>query len=303
MATVEQRLYERDVGPIGPAVERTLATVDIKGSTSPGDAVAVAVGSRGISELPSIVEGVIGHLRRYNLKPFIVPAMGSHGGGTAEGESKVLARLGITESTVGAPIKAGSDVVQIGTLDPGPPVVVARHAASADHIVVVNRVKPHTKFRAPIESGLTKMLTVGLGKARGATLYHQAAVNHGFTILQDAAALILKNFSVLFGLAVLEDGRRHVAKITSVTPEGWFETEQALLKEALAMFPVIPFDGLDILIVDEIGKHISGIGMDSNVTGRHRDIIGDFFVAPHVKRIFVRDLSPHSDGNATGIGL
>jgi hypothetical protein len=176
-------------------------------------------------------------------------------------------------------------------------------AAEADHLVVINRVKPHTKFHGPIESGLTKMLTVGLGKGEGAATYHKAAVQHSFSILHDAARHIIEKRSVLFGLAILEDGYSNVSRIHAVGPENWHPEESKLLEEARLMMPRIPFDPLDILIVDEIGKEISGIGMDSNVTGRHRDIVGDFFASPHVKRIFVRNLSSESDGNANGIGL
>jgi hypothetical protein len=229
--------------------------------------------------------------------------MGSHGGNTPEGERSVLARLGIDESRMKVPILPSKDVVSIGSLDIGIPILMDKGAAEADHIVVINRVKPHTKFHGPIESGLTKMLTVGLGKDKGAGTYHKAAVQHTFSILHDAARHILEERSVLFGLAILEDGHKNVSQIRAVGPENWHQAESKLLEEARVMVPRIPFDAIDVLIVDEIGKEISGIGMDSNVTGRHRDIVGDFFTPPHAKRIFVRNLSPESDGNANGIGL
>lgn len=303
MAYIEQRLHDRQVDSVSGATVSALDDMHIDGSTRAGDSIAVAVGSRGISQISTIVRETVRYLQDHGLKPFIVPAMGSHGGNSADGELAVLARLGITESSVAAPVKAGLDVVEIGTLDIGVPIMMARHAALADHIVVINRVKPHTKFHASIESGLTKMLTVGLGKGAGASLYHRAAVRHTFAILQDAARYILKQCPVLFGIGVLENGYRQVASIASVTPDNWFDAEQALLVQARSMLPTIPFDAIDVLIIDEIGKEISGIGMDSNVTGRHRDIVGDVLTAPHVKRIFVRDLSPNSDGNANGIGL
>jgi hypothetical protein len=242
-------------------------------------------------------------MKKEGLKPFIVPAMGSHGGNTTKGEISVLASLGITESAMGVPIDTTSEVLEIGRLDIGVPILMARCAATANHIVVINRVKPHTKFHGSIESGLTKMLTVGLAKGPGAAVYHRAAVQHTFAILEDAADRILKSRSVLFGLAILEDGYQNVARICAVRPKNWFEAERTLLKDSRVMMPRIPFDLIDILIIDEIGKDISGIGMDSNVTGRHRDIVGNSFTAPHVKRIFVRDLSPGSKGNGNGIGL
>ncbi len=303
MALIRQKLHAEKLEDIPEAVGKALQGLQLASLAEPGESVAVAVGSRGISHISLIVSECVKSLMDSGLKPFIVPAMGSHGGNTPEGERSALARLGITESFVDAPILAAEDVVKIGRLDVGIPILVDRCAAEADHIVVINRVKPHTKFHGPIESGLTKMLTVGLGKGEGAALYHRAAVQHTFDILQDAARNILESRSVLFGLAILEDGYRNVSRVSAVRPENWFESERTLLQEARLIMPCIPFDPIDILIIDEIGKDISGIGMDSNVTGRHRDIVGDFFTAPHVKRIFVRDLSPESDGNGNGIGL
>ena len=303
MALVRQKLHAKRLEDIPAAVESALEALHLASVTKPGDSVAVAVGSRGISRIPVIVSECVQFLKDRGLKPFIVPAMGSHGGNTPEGELSVLARLGINESLVDVPILAAEAVAKIGTLDIGMPILIDRRAAEADHIVVINRVKPHTKFHGPIESGLTKMLTIGLGKGQGAALYHRAAVQHTFGILQDAARHILESRSVLFGLAILEDGYKNIARICPVRPENWFEGERTLLEEARFMMPSIPFDPIDILVIDEIGKDISGIGMDSNVTGRHRDIVGDFCTAPHAKRIFVKDLSPESDGNGNGIGL
>ena len=303
MALVRQKLHAEKLQDIPAAVGNALQGLHLASEVKPGECVAVAVGSRGISHIPIIVSECVKFLKDLGLDPFIVPAMGSHGGNTPEGELSVLAGLGINESSVGVPILAAEDVVEIGRLDIGIPILMDRRAAEADHIVVLNRVKPHTKFHGPIESGLTKMLTVGLGKGKGAALYHRAAVQHTFGILQDAARHILESRSVFFGLALLEDGYKNVSQIRAIRPENWFEAERSLLEEARFMLPHIPFDPIDILIVDEIGKDISGIGMDSNVTGRHRDIVGDFYTAPHVKRIFVRDLSRKSDGNGNGIGL
>ncbi|UCD90339.1 MAG: DUF362 domain-containing protein, partial [Desulfobacterales bacterium] len=170
-------------------------------------------------------------------------------------------------------------------------------------IIAINRIKPHTKFRADIESGLCKMLTIGLGKVAGATEFHQRAVKHSFTIIEEAAGFIIRQLNILFGIALLEDGCGKLARIEAILPTSIIDREKILLQESSAMMGRIPFDHLDILIIDQIGKDISGIGMDSNVTGRHRDIVGDFSTSPHVKRIFVRELSPNSDGNGNGIGL
>jgi len=303
IALVRQKLHAEELQDVPAAVGTALAAVHLPSAAKYGESVAVCVGSRGISQISLIVSECVKHLTKNGFKPFIVPAMGSHGGNTPEGERSVLSRLGIDESRLKVPILPTKEVVRIGTLNIGIPILMDRGAAEADHIVVINRVKPHTKFHGTIESGLTKMLTVGLGKGKGAATYHRAAVQHTFGILHDAARHILEECSVLFGLAILEDGYNNVSRVRAVGPENWHQAESKLLEDARMMLPRIPFDPIDILIVDEIGKEISGIGMDSNVTGRHRDLVGDFFTPPHAKRIFVRNLSRNSDGNANGIGL
>jgi hypothetical protein len=229
--------------------------------------------------------------------------MGSHGGGTAAGQLKVLEALGIDETSMGVCVEPDMSVTCIERLPDGTRIFMSRKALEADHLVVVNRVKLHTKFQADIESGLCKMLTIGLGKADGAAEFHRRAVTSGFGIIEAAATVLLARCPVLFGLALLEDGCGNLSRVSALPPRTLVEEEKRLLKEAAAMMARIPFDGLDILVVDRIGKDISGIGMDSNVTGRHRDLVGDFFAAPHAKRIFVRELSPGSGGNANGIGL
>lgn len=303
MAIVCQRLHSERIEDIPSTLRSKLQDLDLRDRVKSGDTVAVAVGSRGITNIDILVFEIVSFLKGLGLKPFIVPAMGSHGGGTIEGELAVLAGLRITEATMGVPLATGTDVVEVGRIRENIPVLMDKGAAFADHIVVVNRIKPHTKFNASVESGLTKMLTVGLGKRAGATKYHQAAIRYTFRILQDAASLILKNCSVLFGLAILEDGYGHTASLDIVQPDDWFKIEPFLLEKAKSMIPKIPFDNLDVLIIDEIGKDVSGIGMDSNITGRHRDIVGDFFTYPHIKRIFVRNLSRKTAGNGNGIGL
>jgi hypothetical protein len=303
MTLVRQKLLDQKLEEIPGAVAEALQRIPLMDAAVPGESVAIAVGSRGIADIAVIVSQCVRLLKSGGFEPFIVPAMGSHGGNTDQGERSVLRTLGIDESTVETPIVAGGEPVEIGELDMGVPVLMDRHAAEADHLVVINRVKPHTKFQGPPGSGLTKILTIGLGKGRGAALYHRAAVQHSFSILQDAARHILASKSVLFGLAILEDGCGNVSRINAVSRKAWFETEQTLLKEARSAMPGIPFDPVDLLIVDQMGKDISGIGMDSNVTGRHRDIVGDYCTAPHAKRIFVRDLTPGSHGNGNGIGL
>ena len=303
MAVVKQKLYSSGINDISAAVLSALSAFTISEMVKPGKTVAVAVGSRGINRIDSVVYHSLKFLKNKGLKPFIVPAMGSHGGATAKGQRDVLAKLGITESTMGSPVCSEMDVVQVGKLSNGLKIFFSKKALEADHIVVINRIKPHTKFRAEIESGLCKMLTIGLGKAQGATEFHRCAVQHTFKVIEDAATFIINQGRILVGLALLEDGRGDLAYIEAILPSSIVERDKILLKEARATMGRIPFDYLDILIVDFIGKDISGIGMDSNITGRHRDIVGDFSISPHVKRIFARDLSPASNGNGNGIGL
>lgn len=303
VALIQQRLTASKLKHLSQTVNDVLSNFSNLKKTKPGDTVAVAVGSRGIKQIDAVVYHCIKCLKSQGLKPFIVPAMGSHGGATPAGQIAVLANLGISESAMGVPIVADMGVECIAELPEGLKIYFSKSALEADHVVVINRVKPHTKFEAEIESGLCKMLIVGLGKARGATEIHQCAIKGSFKLIEQAAEMILNDLDFLFGLALLEDGYGDVAHVEALASDGLIPREKELLKEATAMMGAIPFDNLDILIIDIFGKDISGIGMDPNVTGRHRDIVGDYFTFPHVKRIFVRDLSPGSAGNGNGIGL
>lgn len=303
MARVKQTLYTSSLTDIEGAVAGALRDCPDLIRPEKGATVALAVGSRGIDAIDRITAACAAFFKNSGCLPFIVPAMGSHGGATPEGQEKILADLGITEAYMGVPVKSDMSTASIGRLECGMNIFMARTALTADYIFPVNRVKPHTKFMAEIESGLAKMLVVGLGKADGAAETHRYAVGHTFEIIRQAAEYIIGQGRVLGGLAVVENGRGRVARVKAVSASSLIEEEKKLLAEAYEKMARIPFDGVDILVVDRIGKDISGIGMDSNVTGRHRDITGDFFTAPHVKRIFVRDLSPASGGNANGIGL
>ncbi len=301
-ALIKQKLYSSKIKDIPAAVSSTISVLPSL-MINPGETVAVAAGSRGISRIDTVVYSCIQFLKDKRLKPFIVPAMGSHGSATADGQKDILAKLGITESSMGVPVISDMEVEYIDRLPADVKIFFSKTALNADHIVVINRIKPHTKFSTDIASGLCKMLTIGLGKAAGAAEFHNGAVQHTFKIIEDAAKVVIKQTNILFGLALLEDGYGNPARVEAILPRSLIERETILLKDAAEMMGRIPFDFLDILIIDFIGKEISGIGMDSNITGRHRDITGDFFTAPHPKRIFVRDLSPDSDGNGNGIGL
>jgi hypothetical protein len=301
MTFVRQKLYHSETKDINATVKAAVGKLSL--NIQPGDSVAVTAGSRGISNIDTVTLSCIEYLSEIGLKPFLVPSMGSHGGATAAGQVCVLEKLGISESSMGVPIHNEMDVTCIGQLSCGMKVVLSTPALKADHVVVINRVKPHTKFMADVESGLCKMISVGLGKAEGAALFHRAAVKHSFDIIKEAAELIIEKCSMLFGIALIEDACGNLCHIEAVPPDHIIGREKTLLKKAYDSMGRLPFASIDLLIVDTIGKHISGIGMDSNVTGRHRDITGDFDILPKIGRIFVRDLAPRSDGNANGIGL
>ncbi len=303
MAVIRQALFSNKIQDIPDRIFSTISKLPEKNFPEPGSSIAVAVGSRGIDKIDRVVFHCLEFLKQKKLKPFIIPAMGSHGGATERGQKAVLAKLGITESNMDAPVYTSMEVACIDKLSCGTPIYMAKKALEADNIVVINRIKPHTKFDGDIESGLCKMLTIGLGKAEGAAAFHRSAVHHTFDIIEDAAETILKKCNVFFGLALTEDGNGKLSSIEAVNASSMINREKGLLKTVYSKMARIPFDPVDILIIDFIGKNISGIGMDSNITGRHRDITGDFFKSPHVKRIFVRDLSPDSDGNGNGIGL
>ncbi|MBW1988816.1 MAG: DUF362 domain-containing protein [Deltaproteobacteria bacterium] len=301
LAFFRQNLFTDPLEDPSGAVRRCLDDFAQKG-LPPAGSVALSVGSRNIASLAPVVAAACAWLKKRGFSPFIVPAMGSHGGGTPEGQAAVLAGLGVEESATGAPVRPGMETVVLGEAC-GVPVHFSAEASRADYVAVVNRVKPHTKFRAKVESGLCKMLTVGLGKKAGAEIIHAAALSRGFGLIEEAAGLVLEKVSVLFGLALVEDGPGNLSLVEALAPEGLIAREKELLVRAREMMAGIPLDRLDVLVVDYLGKDISGIGMDSNVTGRHRDLCGDFFSPPNPKRIFVRDLSPGSGGNANGIGL
>jgi hypothetical protein len=270
---------------------------------TPDDEIAVSVGSRGIDSLSEIVGGVVRKLREAGCRPFIVPAMGSHGGACAEGQLAVLASRGITEERVGAPIRASMEVVQVGEAA-GVPLFVDRLAQAASGIVLINRIKPHTDFAGPAGSGLLKMLCVGLGNQAGAETYHGAA------LVQDLGELIthcghqlLNVLPVTFGVAVIENQEHRVCDLRLI-PAREIELVEAVLQAAArTLLPGLPLDDIDLLIVDEMGKDVSGAGLDPNVIGR---AIGSWSVrrtSPRIARIFVRALTAASHGNACGLGF
>jgi hypothetical protein len=270
----------------------------------PGHRVAIAAGSRGIADIAEILGAIVEFLKSLDADPFLFPAMGSHGGATAEGQVAMLEQLGVTEASVKAPIISSMEVAEIGTTENNVSVFIDKNALSADHIVVVNRIKSHTKFKAPIESGLMKMMAIGMGKQKGAELYHKAAVQHTFfKIITDAARLVLKKTPVICAVGILENAYGETAKITALKTDEIEIREKDLLLLSKKMMAKLPFNEIDLLIIDEMGKDISGVGIDPNITGRNRDLLGVFPHPAQVKRLFVRDITDRSKGNATGIGL
>jgi hypothetical protein len=292
----------------GPAVEHVPAAVrsalgrlalPVKG----GQSVALTVGSRGVVNIDTIVRATVDHLKTLGARPFIIPAMGSHGGGTAEGQRSVLEHYGVTEATMGCPVRATMDVVQVGEAL-GLPIWLDRYAAEADWIGVINRVKPHTGFTGDIGSGLLKMMTIGTGKHRGAVQAHRANIRLGYErMITGLGAGMLRSGRIAFGLGVVENGYDETALIEAFLPDQLEAGEGGLLRKARAWMAKLPFDAMDVLIVDEIGKEISGTGMDTNVIGRHATWFERPFTSPRITFIVACDTSANTYGNVNGIGL
>lgn len=269
----------------------------------PGARVAVAVGSRGIANLPAVVRALVANLKAAGCEPFVTPAMGSHGGGTAEGQTEVLAHRGVTEAAVGAPVRATMDVVDLGRTADGVPLFFDRLAFEADGVVLVNRIKPHTNFTGPTESGLFKMLVVGLGNRQGAENHHRLALIHDqHGLIASAARELLARVPVLAGVALVENQKHETVELRVVHREEIEAVETELLRKARNLVAGLPLDDIDLLIVDQIGKDISGMGLDPNVVGRDVTSPKRHWERPRVTRIFVRDLSPATGGSAPGIG-
>lgn len=287
--------------PLGE-VRRELQRKAFRARIQPGQSIAVTAGSRGIARIAEVLAIVVDEIRQAGGRPFLVPAMGSHGGATAQGQVEVLRGLGITEETVGAPILSAMEVEVVGSAE-GEAIFLDRNAFHADGIVVVNRVKPHTDFKGAIESGLMKMLAIGLGKQKGAEMIHGHLRRGYHELLPAAARLILSRVNVVMGLALVEDANHRLAAIRALHPQEIEAGEMQLLDLAKSLIARLPFKELDVLVVEEMGKHISGVGMDTNVTGRFW-IDGETDpLAPRINMLVVLDLAEESHGNAIGIGL
>ncbi len=306
LLAVRQRFPERP--PPDFAAEITRGLGPLAATLHPDARVAVAVGSRGIANLAVVVRQVHEVLRAAGAAPFILPAMGSHGGATPAGQTELLAGYGVTEAALGVEVRAGMEVAEAGRTAEGWPVVCSVEALRADAVVLINRVKPHTDFAGRLGSGLLKMLVVGLGKHAGAAAFHAAAARLGYErVLRAAAEVLAARLRLLAGVALVEDQRHQTARVEVVVPADCTRREEALCAEARELLPRLPFAEVDLLIVDWMGKNISGTGMDPAVIGR---MIHGYSLAedaerrrPHVRRLFVRDLTPESHGNAIGLGM
>lgn len=300
MVRIRQNFPRPVVGDIAAATRATLAACGHP--IKRGDVVALGTSSRGIANYAAIVKAAVDYLKDLGAKPFIFPAMGSHGGGTPEGQLSVLDHYGINERTMGVPCRATMEVVRVGEAL-GLPVWLEKGAAGADWIGVINRVKPHTDFKGPIESGLFKMMTIGLGKYTGAIQYHRANVRHGYeTVITTVGREMLAKARVAFGLGIVENGYDETAYIEAFSAANLEAGERRLLKEARANLARLPFPAFDVLIVEQMGKNISGAGMDTNVIGRPSNPHETFPNDPKILWIVVLDLTDNTYGNATGIG-
>lgn len=303
------RLRQRFAGPtiddVPGEVHRQLASLLLDNRIKHGQSVAITAGSRGIHNIHVILKAVVDYLRQLGAEPFIVPAMGSHGGANAPGQVALLETFGITESYCGCPLRASMDTVMVCRSPEGVDVHFDRNAFEADHVIVCGRIKLHTDFTGAIQSGLMKMLLIGLGKHQGASIYHRAFRDHSFDeIARSVSQTVIENCRVAAGLAIVENGYEQTALIEAVHPKDFQQREPELLKLSDQWMARLPFRTADVLIVEQIGKNVSGTGMDTNVVGRksneHAALEHEW---PKIKKIVVLGLTPETHGNATGIGV
>ena len=305
MMRIRQTFDDTALDDIPGEIARQLANLKLESSVKKGQTVAVACSSRGLANYGIIVKVVVSCLKQLKLDPFLIPAMGSHGAATAAGQKHVLEHLGILEEDVAAPIRSSLETVQIGETEDHIPVYLDKLASEADHLVLINRIKKHTEFEHEFESGLLKMMAIGLGKQKGAATYHEAMLTYGYPgVILAVARKVMQHANLLFGVGTVENGYGQTARIGVGLKENIEEMEKELFKSAKAYAPSLPFDEADIIFIDEMGKEISGTGFDTKVVGR----IGLPLVTsepdhPRIKRIVVSDLTEGSEGNAVGVGI
>lgn len=299
---MRQELVTATINDVAAAVAEQFARPEIRETIQPGKRVALTGGSRGINRIDQVLKAAAHEVKQLGAEPFIVPAMGSHGGATAEGQLEILAHYGVTEAAMGCPVRSSMDTVLLGHVKDNVPVWVDKTAyTEADVTIPVNRVKPHTDFHGNIESGLMKMLAIGLGKQKGADTFHGRSFDEFPTLIPAVGQFTIQHMPVPFGLALVEDGHSRLSLIKAVPADRILEEEQELLKIARERMARLPGEEVDVLIVDQLGKDISGIGADTNVINRYWS--GPLPHPPHIKRIVMRDLTKDTEGNACGIGL
>lgn len=306
MLRVRQQFETQRIDDVSVAVRTALEKLNLSKKIKAGQSVALTAGSRGIANIALVLQATCRFLKDLGAKPFLVPTMGSHGGGTAEGQRKIIESYGMTENFVGAPIRASMEVISLGNTPEGYPVFLDKHASEADHIGVVARVKPHTGYHGPIESGLLKMMMIGLGKHVGALAYHQFLLELPYDGFVRAISKVVRaKAPISFGLAIVENAFDETARIEGAQPEEFEKVEEQLLVLAKQWLGRLPYREADLLIVDEIGKDVSGSGMDTNVVGRKRAFRNQVGPPdqPSIRHIFVRGLTEKTHGNAAGIGL
>lgn len=304
MIKIRQQLDGTILPVIPLAVKTEFEKSRLSSEITPGSKVAITAGNRGITDIVAILSSLVSEVMSRGGSPFIVPAMGSHGGATAKGQLQILSDFGIREEIIGCPITSSMEVIKVGETKSGISVWLDQNACRADPIIILNRVKSHTEFDGQIESGLMKMIVVGLGKHEGAILAHRFAVEYGYErTIREMGLCALEKAPISLGMAIIENGYGKTSQITAVEPENLFETEKGLLFIARDKTPKIPFEKFDLLIVDECGKEISGTGMDTKVIGRIMNVYEEELNYPQITRIILRDLTEKTHGNAIGIRL
>lgn len=304
---VRQRLDDTSVGDIAQAIAAEFAKPGVGDAIKPGTQVALTAGSRGIDAIAEILKACVEQIKQRGATPFIVTAMGSHGGATVEGQLSIIHHYGITEEAMGCEIRASMETVQLGFVEETVPVWFDRIAfEQADSVIPVGRVKPHTDFVGPVESGMMKMIAIGLGKQKGAEYFHARGFRHFDRLIPAVAQFTLSKVNIPFGIATVENGYSHCSLLEAVPADRIWEREQELLNIARERIGTLPGQALDVLIIDEIGKDVSGAGADPNVI--NRDVAGlvdrqALGFTPTIQRIIMRDLTPDTEGNATGIGM
>lgn len=295
---IKQKIDSPQLLNLKESILKKLESFNLNSLISKGEKIAITASSRGIKNQALILRTVVDFLKKIDAKPFIIPAMGSHGGGTVNGQLSILNEYGITDKSLGCPIKATMEVVEIGRSEFDTPIFVDKYVARADKIIIMNKINTHSKFVGEVESGLTKMCLIGLGKQHGAKLYHRLIERHSWPrVVSSITKIILEKLPIICGLAIIHNAKNQNAEIELIKPKDFPKKEPELLKKLKRLKAKIPFKDLDLLIVDEMGKNIFGTGMDTEITGRKSNS------EMNVKWVFVRDLTEETHGNAQGIGL